>query len=150
MRTIKALTATLILVALMSHVVTAADQRSRKIDELHGLDWEGAMARLDNFALELNNIPNSIGVIIVYGGQRGRRGEAQAWGKCLTDYIVSRRGINADRIVLVNGGYRESIIVEIWQSVSKEFIPKPAPTVDPKNVKFRKGKIKRWRSLCNI
>lgn len=150
MRTIKALTATLILVALMSHVVTAADQRSRKIDELHGLDWEGAMARLDNFALELNNIPNSIGVIIVYGGQRGRRGEAQAWGKCLKDYIVSRRGINADRIVLVNGGYRESIIVEIWQSVSKEFIPNPAPTVDPKNVKFRKGKIKRWRSLCNI
>jgi hypothetical protein len=150
MRNTKVLTTTLILFALMRPVVTAADQPSQKIDQFDGLDWEGAMARLDNFALELNSIPNSIGVIIVYGGRRGRRGEAQAWGKCLKDYVVSRRGISADRIVLVNGGYRDSIVVEIWQSVSKESLPNPAPTVDPKDVKFRKGKIKRWRSLCNI
>jgi hypothetical protein len=150
MRTIKGLPTTLILVALMSHVVIAAEQRSRKIDELNGLHWEGAMARLDNFALELNKIPNSIGVIIVYGGRRGRRGEAQAWGKCLRDYMVNRRGISADRIELVNGGHREFITAEIWQAVSKEFVPKPAPTVAAKHLKFRRGKIKSWRSLCNI
>ncbi len=126
------------------------DRYARKIDEFYGTDWEAAMARLDNFDIVLKNEPSSIGVFIVYGGQRRRRGEARAWGKCLKDYMVNRRGINADSIVVLDGGYRDSLTVELWQSVSKEYIPTPAPTVDQKDVKFRRGKTKNWRGLCNI
>jgi len=138
-------------VLLACNVALAApDTYSRKFDEFYGANWEDTMARLDNFDIALKHEPNSIGVFIVYGGRRGRRGEAQAWGKCLKDYMVNRRGVGAVRIVVVDGGYRDSLTVEVWQSVSKEYIPTPAPTVDPKDVKFRRGRIKSWRSLCNI
>ena len=147
----KVLTTGLCLVLATCNVALAlSDTRSRKFDELNGTNWEDAMARLDNFDIALKNEPNSIGVFIIYGGRRDRRGEARAWGKCLKDYIVNRRGIKADRIVFINGGYRDSITVEIWHSVSKEYIPTPTPTVDQKNVRFQKGKIKRWQRLCNI
>ena len=139
-----------LLLAICQVTLASPDSRSRKFDEFYGANWENAMARLDNFDIALKNEPSSIGVFIIYGGRRGKRDEAQAWGKCLRDYIVNRRGINADRIVVVDGGYRDSLTVEVWQSVSKEYIPAPAPTVEPKGVKFRRGKIKNWRSLCNI
>jgi hypothetical protein len=130
--------------------LASSDTRSRKFDEFSGANWEDAMARLDNFYIALKNEPSSIGVFILYGGRRSRRNEAQAWGHCLKDYIVNRRGINANRIVIVNGGYRDSLTVEVWQSVSKKYIPTPTPAVDERDVRFRKGKIRRWRSLCNI
>lgn len=151
MKVIKALGVTLSFVLLISNVALASpDTRSRKFDEFHGANWEEAMARLDNFDIALKNEPSSIGVLIIYGGRRGSRGEAQSWGKCLKDYMVNRRGLNAEKIVVVNGGYRDSLTVEAWQLVSKAYIPTPTPTVDPKDVRFRKSKIKNWRSLCNI
>lgn len=120
MKSIKASILALSLALVTYNVALAAtDTYSRKMDELNGTNWEDAMARLDNFAIALSNEPGSVGVLIVYGGRRGKRGEAQAWGKCLNDYMVNRRGINADRIVLVDGSYRDSMTVEIWQSVSK-------------------------------
>jgi len=136
-------------VLLVCHVALGLpDTYSRKLDEFKGANWEEAMARLDNFDIALKQEPTSIGVLIVYGGRRGRRGEAQAWRRCLKDYMVNRRGIRADRIVVVNGGYLDISTVELWQSVSKEHIPMPGYT--SKNVRFRRGKIKNWRSLCNI
>ena len=151
MSSIKASILTLSLVLVMCNVPLAAtDSYSLKLDEFDGTNWEDAMARLDNLAITLSNEPGSIGVLIVYGGRRGRRGEAQAWGKCLRDYMVNSRGVSANRVVLVDGGFRDAITAEIWKSAGKQYIPTPAPTVDPKDVRFRKGKIKGWRSLCNI
>jgi hypothetical protein len=126
------------------------DTKARLFDVISGSNWEDAMARMDNYAIQLQNETAAIGVIIVYGGQYGRRDEPQAWGKCLRDYLINRRGINTDRIVLLNGGYRESLTAEMWESASKEYTPTLQPTIDAKKVRFRKGKIKNWRSLCNI
>lgn len=119
---------------------------SRKLDEFYGSNWESAMARLDNLALDMQDNPTEIGVIIVYGGQHGRRGEAQAWGACVKGYLVGRRGIEANRIVMINGGYREELTVELWET-DKDHIPNAEPHIKPKDVKFRRGKIK---SLCAV
>lgn len=135
---------------LTGHPGLAIDQKSRLFDQLSDFNWENAMARMDNYAIQLQNEPTFIGVIIVYGGQYRKRGEAQAWGRCLKDYMLNRRGLDAGRIILLNGGYRESLTMEMWITISKEYIPKPAPTVEAKKVKFRRGKIRNWRSLCNI
>ncbi len=137
-------------VLLICHVALALpDTYSRKFDEFKGANWEEAMARLDNFNIALKQEPTSIGVLIVYGGRHGRRDEAQAWGRCLKDYMVNRRGISTERIVVVNGGYLDIPMVELWQSVSKEHIPSPTFR-GSKSVRFRRGNIKNWRSLCNI
>lgn len=44
----------------------------------------------------------------------------------------------------------QELLNMLWVSIGKEFIPTSAPTIDAGKVKFRKGKIKSWRSLCNI
>lgn len=150
MRIATAVFMTLNLFLLASRPGAAADQKYRLFDQLSDSNWEDAMARADYYAIQLQSEPDSVGVIIVYGGQNRKRGEAQAWGECLKDYLLNRRGISADRIVLLNGGYRQSLTMELWISISKEFIPKPAPTIGAGKVKFRRGKIKSWRSLCNI
>ena len=119
---------------------------SRKFDEFYGSNWESAMARLDQFALNMQNSPNMIGVLIVYGGQRRQRGEARAWRACLKSYLVSRRGIERNRIVMINGGYREDLTVELWET-DRRRIPNPQPHVKPIDVRFKKGKV---AGLCEI
>ena len=122
---------------------------SHKVDEFSGVNWESAMAHLDNFALSLNDNPNEVGVIIVYGGQHRRRGEASAWSACIRDYLVNRRGISADRLVIVDGGYRQSPTVELWGAADRRYVPKPSQQLRSKDVRFMKGQIGHWRRMCN-
>jgi hypothetical protein len=128
----------------------ASDESTRKIDEFTGANWENAMAHLDNFALNLQNNPTAVGIIFVYGGQRRRRLEPNAWTACIKDYLVKRRGVDASRLVTVLGGYREHLTVELWQGPDKNQIPKPAATLKPAQVKFIGRAIKKWQSLCGL
>lgn len=130
-------------------VGSAADVVFRKFDEFHGANWEDAMARLDNLALDLRNNPSAVGVIIVYGGQDRRRGEARAWSSCIKDYLEKRRGIEAGRIMMVQGGYMQRLTVELWEGPDKTNIPKPTPEIKPREVRFKGRPIKQWRSLCS-
>ena len=42
---------------------------ARKVDEFENINCEDEMARLDNFAVQLNNEPGSTGYVIFYGGR---------------------------------------------------------------------------------
>lgn len=151
-RAVKSYTLLLILGLLTSQVV-AAQQVSvdhwHKFDEFYGVNWESAMAHLDGFALGLNNNPSEVGAIIIYGGQHRRRGEASAWSACVKDYLVNRRGISADKLVMVDGGYRQSPTVELWGTADRRYIPTPSQQLRPKDVRFTKGQVGRWRRMCN-
>jgi hypothetical protein len=120
---------------------------SSKFDEFYGSNWESAMSRLDGFALNLLNSPHMTGVLIVYGAQRSRRGEPRAWSACLKSYIMNRRGIEPNRIVMINGGYRKDLTVELWVTADRKHIPNPEPHIKPKDVRFKKGKV---IDLCEI
>jgi hypothetical protein len=121
-----------------------------KVDEASGSNWEVAMARLDYFELEMKDNPNVIGVLIVYGGQRREFGELQAWSGCLENYLVNRRGVDATRIVMVNGGFRENLTYELWVTADKNHLPNPEPHIKPKDVRFKSGKVKNWIGLCDL
>ena len=45
------------------------------------------------------------------------------------DYLVTQRGIDASRLVVVNGGFREEDSVELWIVPSGAGAPQPTPTV---------------------
>ena len=111
-----------------------ARPESRKIDEYGNIRFNDVKARLDNFAIELQNDPNAQGYIIAYGGRRGRAGEAQRRADRAKDYLVNTRGISADRIVTVDGGFREDLTVELWLVPSGATAPTASPTVDPSEV----------------
>ena len=153
-QTIKTLLIGMALILALSSAAKAqrGTEGTRLFDSFGGANWEDSMARLDSFAIQLQNEPNATGAIIVYGGQGRRRGEPEAWSNCIRDYLINRRGISANRIVMINGGYRNSLTAETWLTLSTGDKPTvtPSPTIKDKDVRFSKGKIKRWRSLCNI
>jgi hypothetical protein len=108
---------------------------ARKIDEYGNIRFNDEKARLDNFAIELQNDPTSQGYLICYGGRTGRTGEAQRRCDRAKDYLVTTRGLDASRIVTVDGGYREDLTVELWIVPSGATPPAGSPTVDPSEVK---------------
>lgn len=114
-------------------------------DEFGDVNCEDEIARLDNFAVVLQNAPQTQALIIIYGGRTGRRHEADARASRIKTYLVKSRGLNPQRIVTLNGGYQESLKVQLWQvvaGVNLKQIP-TFPTVQPKDVKFKRGTIKR-------
>lgn len=116
-----------------------------RIDEFGAINCEDEMARLDNYAIELQNKPQTQALIIVYGSSTGRRNEAVARASRIKSYLVKSRGLKAQRIVTINGGYQESLKVELWLVKAGTDLKQiqTSPTVQPKDVKFKRGKIKR-------
>jgi hypothetical protein len=115
----------------------------RPLDEYGDIPFEDEQARLDNFAVELQNDPVSSGYLICYGGRVGYEGEARARCDRAKDYISKVRGIAADRIVTVDGGFMEDLSVYVWVVPAGATPPQPSPTVDPSEVTIRKPKAAR-------
>jgi hypothetical protein len=115
----------------------------RKSDEYGNIRWSDERARLDNFAIELQSDPTAQGYIICYGGKVARVGDAQRRCYRAVSYVVSKqRGIEASRVITIDGGYRENLTVELWVFPSGVTPPTATPTVDPREVRFIKGKSK--------
>lgn len=135
--------------AFVSCVVAASagDVYSRKFDEFHFVGWRDTMARLDDLAADLKQSTGNAGVFIIYGERRGWRGESQAWYQCSKDYLVRRHGISADRIVFIDGGYLDTLTVEVWLWPRKGPLPQPS-NISSKDVRLRKGRIKNWQTFC--
>jgi hypothetical protein len=82
-----------------------------KFDEYGNIKFNDEKARLDNYAIQLQNQPGSQGVIIAYGSCEG---EAQARADRAKDYLVNTRGIEAGRITTIDGGCRSDLTVQLW------------------------------------
>jgi hypothetical protein len=82
-----------------------------KFDEYGNIRFNDEKARLDNFAIQLQNRPDAQGYYIVYGTCAG---EGQARADRAKNYLVNNRGIEASRIVVVDGGCRADFAVQLW------------------------------------
>jgi hypothetical protein len=106
-------------------------------------DYQNASSLLDGFALALKNAPQSRGYIIVYnqgsttlpynGGKVTRDPSyiASRILKELRNHLINRHHIPSRRLITIEGGYRESRIVELWISPLRTPAPKPIPTIFP-------------------
>ena len=86
----------------------------KKFDEFPDLPRNDEKARLDNFAIGLQNDPTATAYVIVYPGQGGRSGDVQRHTSRVVDYLTNSRGIDARRIVTMVGPARPELIVELW------------------------------------
>jgi len=84
---------------------------SIKFDEYGNIRFNDEKARLDNYAIQLQNQPGSSAVIIAYGSYAG---EAQTRADRAKDYLVNTRGIEAGRITTIDGGCRSDLTVQLW------------------------------------
>lgn len=113
-----------------------------KLSEFEENYSEALQISLDNLAMILQKEPSLEGYIIVYGGRIGRRGYAKARSERARYYLTETRGVQADRFAIVEGGYREKPMFEIWLVPRNSQKPIATPSVDPHYVKFIRGSAK--------
>ena len=106
----------------------------KAFDQFQSVAFDDDKARLDNLAIELQNTPDSIAYIIVYGGRTSRAGQADRLGQRTVDYLTAQRGVDGHRVVIINGGYRDTDFIEIWVCPPGAKTPQPTPTVNPGDV----------------
>jgi hypothetical protein len=82
-----------------------------KFDEYGDIRFNDEKARLDNYAIQLQNQAGSQGYIIAYGTCEG---QGQARADRAKNYLVNTRGIEATRITTIDGGCRADLAVELW------------------------------------
>jgi hypothetical protein len=153
---IKAISSSLILLLVLGTSVPALQEIiGCPFDTFGDGNCEDEMARLDNFAIQLQNEPSAKGLIVFYGGQhfRGRlpkRGEAAARAARLKPYLVERRGVPADQVIVMDGGYDQEWRVVLWIVPQGASLPTPNPTVPASEIRFRKGKVRARDYRCQI
>ncbi len=92
--------------------------RARKVDEFgrRGMGCCDAGARLDNFAIELQNEPGSTGYVLAYESAKRAPGTARLWGEELRNYLIEVRALEESRVFLVNAGRHDGddLKIEFW------------------------------------
>ena len=105
---------------------TDAPPLARKFDTYGNIRFNDEKARLDNFAIQLQNEPSAQGYIIGYGTCDA---EGQNRANRARDYLVNTRGIDASRIVVVDGGCMPELRVDLWIVPSGATAPAADTTV---------------------
>jgi len=111
---------------------------AREFDECNNCTFDDQKARLDNLGVELQNDPTTRAYIIAYSGRMSPVGQVEKLMNRARDYITTQRGIDASRLTVVNGGYREEDSVELWMVPSGAPAPQATPTVQAGEIKRRK------------
>jgi hypothetical protein len=99
--------------------------KPRKFDEYYDIARNDEKARLDNYAIQLQQEPGSQGYVIIYPSRKAGSTQAQARSQRIIDYLVTARGIDSHRLVVTMGPAREDWLIELW--VVPEGAPPPAP-----------------------
>jgi hypothetical protein len=99
----------------------------RKFDEFGDIARDDEKARLDNFAIQLQQEPEAQGYIFVYtgAGRRIRPDYAQKRTARIRDYLINARGVDSRRIVILEGPPRAEPTVELWLVPSGSTPPVP-------------------------
>ena len=134
---------------------TGFPRPTRPFDEFGDVNCESEMARLDNFAVALQNDPSARGAIIFFAGKMAadklpKRGEAEARVERIRSYLTKRRGIPAASIVVMNGGYDSNYHVQLWMVPAAAGLPKPEASSPLKDMQFRTGKLNPRDYCCGV
>ena len=111
---------------------------AQEFDECNSCSLDDQKARLDNLAIELQNDPSTRAYILAYGGRMSPINQVEKLMSRVRDYLVTKRGIDASRLEVINGGFREEDSVELWIVPSGASAPRPTPTVQAGEVNRRK------------
>jgi hypothetical protein len=126
--------------------VRAATMCCESIDQYGAISFRNEQARLDNFAIALQSEAGAKGYIMAYDGRRARAGEARRRANRAKRYLVNTRGLEAERIIIIDSGHREEMNFVLYILPEGAAPPAPTPTVDPSEVQtIREGRRRMRR-----
>lgn len=103
---------------LLALCATASARRqqptARQVEAFGEIPWSDLMARLDNFAIELQNVPDTRGVIVFYAAKHKFPAWPRRRADAAVDYLINSRGLDASRVSALNAGLRAETSFELW------------------------------------
>ena len=106
------------------------------LDGYGNIRFSDEKARLDNFAIQLQNEPKTQGYIIVYAGQKATFAQAEKRANRARDYLIKVRGISPERVKAIDGGFRVDFEVRLYILPDGAEPPPLMPTLDPSDVEI--------------
>lgn len=102
---------------------------TEKFDEYGNIRHCDESARLDNFAITLQNEPKLKGYLLIYTGKQDLPGKIPSILAHAQGYLTNERGLAAERLTVVNAGYREQRTIELWLVAPDDPAPTPTDTI---------------------
>jgi hypothetical protein len=78
-------------------------------DSYGDIRFSSEKARLDNFAIQIQNYPGSRGAMFTYAGKETYKGEALDRLRRAKNYLVKVRGLKPERILTIDAGYATDV-----------------------------------------
>jgi len=141
--------------------ISAQTNEERLIDEFSYLDCGNFMMRMHWIFLKSQESPDSKIYVIYYGRRYIResvwnkktntaviklkyphREDGLNWAKSIPYFLTwkppygTKIMVPKDKIILINGGFREDLGIEIWLVSKDAELPKPTPTIVEKDIIF--------------
>jgi len=88
--------------------------RADKFDECGDVVISDWLARADGFAVELQHNPQAKGYIVAYGVPNNFPGWPARRAHHIRGYLIKGRGLDASRVEVVYGGYRDEVMYQLW------------------------------------
>ena len=88
-----------------------------RFDLFESKSFDDDKARFDNYAIQVQSIPDSQAYIITYQGTDKAsvtRGDVNKLSQRAMDYLVKARGVDPSRIQITNWGKRDKSTYELW------------------------------------
>lgn len=98
---------------------------NRKFDEFADIQRNDEKARLDNYAIELQNDPTAMAYVIIHPAASTRPSDVKRRTARIVEYLVNTRGIDSNRILTLTGGPKPDLSVELWIAPQGAAPPKP-------------------------
>ena len=108
-------------------------------DEYGDIAFNDERARLDNFAAQVNYFVESVAYIIVYPGPKKSSAKALGRARRARNYLVSVRGVKANRIAVIEGGPRNRFTTELYILPRTAPAPRPDPSIRPRSQRDRRA-----------
>ena len=103
-------------------------------DQYGDIPFRDEQERLDNLAWFFSRArPDDVIFLVAYAGRRACVNEAQWRANRAKDYLMRRHQIPAEKIITIDGGFRETLQMELYvQPRSIEHVFEFGATVDPR------------------
>ena len=106
-----------------------ASSTYRPLETYGDITFADEKSLLDNLAIELQSNATVNAYILLYAVRHSRVEDARAKGVGAKEYLMTKRGIEPGRIVIVDGGYREESLTEFYVLPKELPSPSPIPTI---------------------
>ncbi|MGI8467982.1 MAG: hypothetical protein ACR2N3_05970 [Pyrinomonadaceae bacterium] len=88
-----------------------------RFDMFESKSFDDDKARLDNYVIQVQSVPDSQAYIIMYQGtdkESVKRGDVDKLSKRALDYLVRAKGLDPSRIVITKWGTKAHTTYELW------------------------------------